>query len=348
MWCPDLAQNSAYLDSKYCENPYSVGEPIIYLALCEGRVVGMRSAAGTCWERGQPSGVMRGLSSTDAVVHPDHRCHGLLQAMTTMMLSNLSDGTEYEYDFTFSVNQFLTAQLLKSGWRSAGSLGWVTVQPSPGDTPRWRGLAHTLPVLPSMYRWLHSHVRRGIASSSPALALLFGSLDLTATDASPAGVSHIRVEKAPRPSDMAALVEGVGADGRMRHVRDEGFYAWRFRNSLSKYRFLFWEKDDLEGYLVLQAPASPKGNDWVTIVDWEAKSPQVWAELFRVAMRLVRSSVLTIWSATIHEETKALLDENGFSQYEWREAQTGATFQHSLFVPRLVRAQPEADWVLGG
>ena len=41
LWSPDLALNSAYVAWKYEQNPY-VGEPLIYLALQNERVVGMR------------------------------------------------------------------------------------------------------------------------------------------------------------------------------------------------------------------------------------------------------------------------------------------------------------------
>jgi hypothetical protein len=46
---------------------------------------------------------------------------------------------------------------------------------------------------------------------------------------------------------MADLVRRLGHDGRLRHVRDERYLAWRYRNPLYEYRFLVRESDRLEG-----------------------------------------------------------------------------------------------------
>ena len=54
LWGPDLVLNTAYLTWKYEQNPY-LDEPLIYLALQNERVVGMRWLFGAQWEIG-PSG----------------------------------------------------------------------------------------------------------------------------------------------------------------------------------------------------------------------------------------------------------------------------------------------------
>ena len=52
LWSPDLALNSAYLAWKYDQNPY-LNQPLIYLALQNERVVGMRGLNGAQWEIAQ-------------------------------------------------------------------------------------------------------------------------------------------------------------------------------------------------------------------------------------------------------------------------------------------------------
>ena len=70
---------------------------------------------------------------------------------------------------------------------------------------------------------------------------------------------------------MAELAERIGYDGRIRHVRDEQYFSWRFQNPLSEYRFLFWDNGRLDGYLVLYRKVYPPGNDELAyIVDWDA------------------------------------------------------------------------------
>ncbi len=45
LWSPDLALNRAYFEWKYDQNPY-IDQPLIYVALCNGEVVGMRGLMG--------------------------------------------------------------------------------------------------------------------------------------------------------------------------------------------------------------------------------------------------------------------------------------------------------------
>ena len=68
LWGPDLALNAAYLTWKYEQNPY-LDEPLIYLALENERVVGMRGFYGTQWQIGR---------SGQIVVLP---CTGLVRGM---------------------------------------------------------------------------------------------------------------------------------------------------------------------------------------------------------------------------------------------------------------------------
>jgi hypothetical protein len=72
LWGPDRKANSAYLSWKHAQNPY-VEEPLIYLVLCEGTVVGMRAFFGARWQIGEPGQTFPGLCGGDMVVAPEHR-----------------------------------------------------------------------------------------------------------------------------------------------------------------------------------------------------------------------------------------------------------------------------------
>jgi len=347
VWGPDIAKNSAYFDWKFQDNPYYVNGPIIYLALHGEHVVGMRGMFGTLWQGGQPTQVMRGLSDADGLVHPEHRRRGLLQAMTNMSLTDLSNSGAYEYDISLSANQFSAPSLLKGGWRAVGCLGWAHRQAPQADHSRLRKLARKLPVLPSVYRRLRDYVRGEIESSSSSHVSPFAALDRASIETIPDAATRIRVEKAPRPSAMAGLVERVGADGRIRQARDQQFFAWRFQNPLAEYRFLFWEGNRLEGYLVLQTPAPPRGG-WVTLVDWEASNAQIWAELIRAAVQWGAFDMLTIWSAMLQEEAKSVLWQNGFRLSDEEESQAQAAYRPRLLVRPIAREEPDLDWIFAG
>jgi hypothetical protein len=110
---------------------------------------------------------------------------------------------------------------------------------------------------------------------------------------------------------MADLVRRIGHDGRLRHVRDEVYLAWRFRNPQHAYRFLFWDGDGLEGYLVLQAYRFGSRRV-VNIVDCEAMSLRVRVELLGAVIEWGRFRNLAVWTASLPGDMLRQLQDAGF------------------------------------
>ena len=77
---PDLALNAAYLTWKYEQNPY-LDEPLIYLALENERVVGMRGFYGTQWQIGRSGQIVVLPCTGDTTIAPEHRNRGLLRQL---------------------------------------------------------------------------------------------------------------------------------------------------------------------------------------------------------------------------------------------------------------------------
>ena len=74
------------------------------------------------------------------------------------------------------------------------------------------------------------------------------------------GHASTSVESEPRPGAMAELVERLASDGRICHLRDETYLAWRYRNPRSVYRFLYGTSRGRKGTLCSGPPGSPSGN----------------------------------------------------------------------------------------
>jgi hypothetical protein len=122
---------------------------------------------------------------------------------------------------------------------------------------------------------------------------------------------HVSLSTSAQPDAMAELTERIGGDDRIRHVRDRNYFSWRFRNPLSEYRFLFWEADRLEGYLVLRRSVS-REKPAINVADWEAADARVWADLLGAAVQWGHFQYLTIWSSGLSQDAKHALRENGF------------------------------------
>jgi hypothetical protein len=128
-----------------------------------------------------------------------------------------------------------------------------------------------------------------------------------------AACGDVSLEQVPRCAEMAALIARFEGD-RVRHVRDSQYLQWRLQNPLSAYRYLHHGRQDLDGYLVLQEYTSRYADRRVVnIVDWEASSIEIKAELLRVAVALTRQRELFVWSATLPDRLTALLAQHGFS-----------------------------------
>lgn len=341
LWSPSVALNTAYFEWKYEHNPY-LDEPLIYLALHDGKVVGMRGFFGVQWEAGFPPQKFPSLYADDLVIAPEHRRRGLVRRIMGAALEDLAS-REYQYVFNLSAGPVTFLSSLSMGWRSAGSM-----QPM-----------HWKPWQVIFQKRLHRYMKRLPMLGCYADRLFFwlsekrrwSKLDMDVDQ--DRGKSRfkaapwISIENNPRCTAMAELVERIGSHGQIRHARDQEYFEWRFHNPLSRYRFLFWEKSRLEGYLVVKEYTSEFANtDQMNIVDWETTSTQAQAELLGAALNVAMDKELIIWSATLPDKTKLLLEENSFKLVKQAE---GVAQQIPAVLVRPFRNELlEGDWLLAG
>jgi hypothetical protein len=142
---------------------------------------------------------------------------------------------------------------------------------------------------------------------------------------------------------MASLVTRLGSDGRIRHVRDETYFAWRYRNPLCRYRFLFWREADLEGYLVLSCRPRMKV---VSIVDQEATDVEVFSALLQAAVSLGTFDRLHIWTRSLSPPELARLDALGFKPHEQPPGITH--FRRTVLVRPVDLQNHGSEWTLAG
>lgn len=339
LWSPDPELNTAYLEWKHERNPY-LRPPLIYLALCGKNVVGMRSMFGIQWEYGVPAKTVPGICPDDLVIASGHRNRGLVTLMMNAAFNDL-EKKGYQYVYSLSAGKITRLASLAMNWRSAGSM-----QPL-----HWRSRRA------ESFQRIRKYVgkTRFIGRYADKLPYRhWGERQQNLHELCTPGRMRSRnigdrmvVERGVRAEEMAELVSRIGHDGRIRHVRDEEYFSWRFRNPLHRYLFLYWKEKDLEGYLVLQQYVSELSPSKVrvNIVDWEATSQRVRAGLLRAATRLMPFADLNIWTATLGNETRNLLRDVGFTP-----VQEGASVdqEQPCLLVRSVRAdEPEAGWSLG-
>jgi len=310
LWGSNARLNEAYLRWKYHENPASDSTAIL-LALFRGKVVGMRGVWGARWQVGRPPQIVSAPLACDITIAPAHRNRGLFARLNLAALEELRS-TGASYFLNLSAGTITQFGLLALGWRSTG---WMEKMEWRSDkrtfSSRLIPYAKKIPILRSAFHLLEWQVSRLSRRPVPLKRNnVFDALDANSAAPDSTLRRHLSVENRPRPAAMAELVERIGWDGRMRRLRNRDYFDWRFRNPRFLYRFLFWEDSGLQGYLVLRASVYP--NPEIAIVDWEAANAEARSELLRAALRLGKFQSLDIWSSTLSEEARAILENLGF------------------------------------
>ena len=300
LWSSDPNLNRRYLEWRFEENPYGT-EPVIYLAFQGGELVGMRGFYHSRWELGSPPEAYSVLVADDAVIVPQHRNRGLATMIMRAAFEDLAR-SGHQYVFNLSGGVVTVVGSLVMGWKSAGAMEPISLETGLNPARRARRWLRRTPFL---RRYAASPFLRSARERAP-----FSRLDRMSR-LWPGG--SILVEREPRLDAMSELVTRLGHDGRMRHVRDREFFAWRFRNPVRDYRFLYCGTTRLEGYLVLmsQHPTTP-GPNRVKIVDLEATSASVRSELLDAAIDFGRFAELFAWAATLPDEARTYLASRGF------------------------------------
>ena len=338
LWSSDTALNTRYLEWKYERNPY-VREPLIYVALADGEVVGMRGFHGAKLEAGSPSQTFPALFGDDALIAADYRNRGLVTRIMNAAHADLGSRGHATILSMGSASRMNGMGLMTLGWKSAGGLRPLGRISAKGRRrARLSGIVARQPLI-----WRFSDCRF-LASADERRP--FRHLD--AALAGRRRVPHlpIVVERKPRLDAMVELVERLGHDGRIRQVRDRQYLAWRFDNPMSDFRFVYCGEGRLDGYLVLGRRASDLGAfDRVYISDFEARDEAVRAGLLRAAIDWGRFPELVAWTATLSEDTLRAFTASGFVPVDTEEAARGFP---CVLARRLPDGELAGAWTLGG
>lgn len=337
LWSSDRALNAAYLEWKYERNPYS-SEPLIWLAMNQGKAVGMRGVFATKWQVGSTGHTLLIPYPDDLVIDPKYRNQGLIAKIMNVLLNDLSK-RGFGFVLNLSAGPVTTLSSLAMGWQSTGSMEPMTLK---GPDPLGLKLRQKLSKTPLLWRLVQgSRSPYSKTQKDPFLKLdrkqRFGQKFR----------NGFSVERLPQPEAMAALVNRLAYDGRLRHVRDVEYLKWRFQNPLRSYRFLFaWKEGQLRGYLVLQSYVSDLSDKRrVNLVDWEGEDLETKAQLLQTAVQQGQFQDLFTWAGTFSSEVKQILQGAGFVPIEQTREQK---YRNYVLVRRTEDRVPGSDWVVAG
>jgi RimJ/RimL family protein N-acetyltransferase len=308
LWGTDIELNVKYLEWKYEQNPYRL-MPSLYLSMYEGKVVGATGFSWGIWQVGKSSSRLVVPGNADASIDPEHRRRGLLSRMNVRALEDFAKAN-LEYTYTFSANPSSAAAILKLGFSSVGNIEiGYRLHASERTIESSSLIARGAQKIANRFRARS----RALGLSDELEANPLNLVDKRISQHGGRYSEHISVGMSPKPDEMAELIEHIGYDGRLRQVRDQQFFNWRYKNPFSRYRFLFYKVgSNLKGYIIIRASAFPLDQD-IRIVDLEAIDDTSRAELLKAAVDLCTYNTLVIWTDSLSGEGKSILINLGFA-----------------------------------
>jgi hypothetical protein len=263
----------------------------------------MRGFYGSRWEGGVPARQMPVLVADDFLVGAHHRNRGLVTHIMQAAFEDLRD-SGLPFVLNLSGGTLTVLNSLAMGWKRIGA-------------PR------------AMHRRSVGFVRslQRLLSEEQSLFTQFDRAAIGETQS--------------RPEAMVRLIQRIGHDGRLRHVRDRSYFDWRFRNPFREYRFLYAGGEELDGYLVLKRPVDCfEPAQGVSIVDLEAINGRVRVELLKAAVTAGAFRDMTIWTSTADEHVVEQLAALKFEPSDSRPGAPGPTLLVRMTDPDL----PESEW----
>jgi GNAT superfamily N-acetyltransferase len=257
----DPAEAAALLDWKYARNPY-LPEPLIYLALCDGKIVAMRGFYGALWEIGGERRVIP--CAGDLIVAPEHRDKGVITRIMRVAEADLA-ARGFSHIFGLSGGPVTTMSALAQGFKR---------------------------IAGAREHYLYSHPSPGQSAEPFAAFDRAGGLSRLKL-----ALRGIRRAAAPDIEAMAALIARLPGKTGLRHVRDAAYLDWRYRNPIVTFRFLYSRRRPhgrLDGYLVLAAQ-NGQPNMPVFILDWEGESSLIKRRLLRSAVACGVFGTFALW-----------------------------------------------------
>jgi GNAT superfamily N-acetyltransferase len=293
-----------YLEWKYESNPI-FPDPILYLVRSGGEMVGVRGLLGARWEAGHGEPPVVIPYADDHAVAASHRKSGVA---TLLMRAVLEDAAARGYPWLCNLSAGMVTLLtsLAAGWKRVCPMEQVALS---GQAGAWsRGV---FLVVRQSEKLMRLSMGPGWGPTSTAA---FKRLVRIGGGEGATPGSRIVVRSSAPAAEMAALIERLGHDGRIRGLRDAVWLDWRYRHPLHRYLFLCHETGGtLDGYLVVGRRTFDRPPLRAHIADWEATDESVAAALLDRAVRWGEFHTLDAWSRAVTPAQRRILEVSGFA-----------------------------------
>ena len=348
LWSPSADLNRRHLEWKYERNPYAGSR--IYFARAGEEIVAMLGIYGARYVTGKGAGTPGVMCAGDVVITPEYRGRGVLRQIMTRALEDLAD-RDVDFLLSFSASASVRLGALAAGWGSTPPVKRLR-RPDPAATSKGlmsRLRAGAAPAGNGRFRESAVSVARSLEKSETAAGAMVRRLARWAPFAAVDRMAKLddgaAISSQARPGEMADLLRRVEADGRIRHLRDETYFRWRFGSPLSAYRFFFLGREAIDAYLVVQACYYPMHGKSIRIADWVGVSSEARVAVLRGALAALPNGTIDVWTSSLADEERTLLQKSGFVEEVSRSA---ADYSPAVLSRPVASPIPPRPWSFGG
>lgn len=308
-WGLDFDVFRSYAKWNYLDRPHS-NLPLIYFVRVGEEIVAMRGAYETTWQLKSSPDRFCALCSADLLILEEYRNKGIYKEFASFVMGDLCK-MGVQYFLSFNASPLNTMISLSTGWKSIGKIKTMKKQFLSNRSRAISAAKHL--AGPRAIKFLKKAglnliLKRRRKDGPQRNDLIYHRARTQLS-------SRIRLENSPRPLEMARLVESTLPKDKITLVRDESFFAWRYNNPLSKYRFLYWYDDGLKGYLVLQSHLySIESIGTYNILELEASNPSIKIELLNSAISIINEGSISVWTNMLDQDSYDFLTSKGFTE----------------------------------
>jgi hypothetical protein len=305
---------------KYIQNPFSVGDSQIVVALDKGKVVGARPfMLAQMWINDRK---VRVAQPSDTMVHPEYRRMGLFSRMNELGIQFLR-AKEYALIFNFP-GDMSRPGYLKQGWRLISNMETVFQVSNPANVISHKSGSKFLGVcLGPVYRLMLGARKKRTSGS----------------------VTGFRVGVSDHFSDELEEVDSVREKWGIDLVRSGAYMRWRFdEHPEHKYEYIIAkERDEVLGYAVIRIPKESERLRRGMVVDYLVKdSIDCFRDLMTECVEQLSKEcdIISTWASWTPGFTDELQD-SGFK--------TPSKFPYNRMFPKRPLVAREVDTqVIGG
>lgn len=313
LWDKDRKAREEYFKWKYIDNPHA-DHPLGIVALRKDRVVGFRGYFATRFEIADKAKDLIVLVAGDTCVHPDFQRRGLSVSMGDKAIEIFSG--QYRLFLNMTTTPPSLPGYLKLGFQPLAKRAYVSHYTVPGLT-----------------RYLLTYKRHPSDEKRKTALGAFGPV-IISEHSMPEAMARICAEQTTR-------------NRRLRPLKDETFFRWRFLNPFNTYRFYYFRQNsEIKGYVVIGFSSNRRR---AYILDYADSDGESVGNILRCMIQNKQFDILSVYRFSIRDETEKMLRDLDFKATGiMRRLEQKKTGELPVLIRPVRKIYGEADWKIDG